>query len=139
MYDVLVCVDEDEDRATRQAETVVSMPLEAEKLNVSVMHVFEDNPSGASVSQVGSVRRVREHVEDAGIDVELLETSGDPAPEIVEAAEEHEVDLVVLAGRKRSATGKLLFGSVTQEVLLDLARPVLVCGSRDEAESGDED
>lgn len=134
MYDVLVCVDEDEDRATRQVETVVSMPFEAEKLNVSVLHVFEDNPSGASVSQVGSVRRVREHLEDVGIDVELLETSGDPTLEIVEAAEEHEVDLVVLAGRKRSATGKLLFGSVTQEVLLDLARPVLVCGSEEEEE-----
>jgi nucleotide-binding universal stress UspA family protein len=41
--------------------------------------------------------------------------------------------MICVAGRKRTPTGKVLFGSVTQAVILDTERPVLVCS----AKSGD--
>jgi len=47
---------------------------------------------------------------------------------IVEAAQEHDVDVIFLAGRKRSPAGKVLFGSVTQGVALSTERPVQICG-----------
>lgn len=43
---------------------------------------------------------------------------------IVELVEELDADLVVVGGRKRSPTGKAVFGSVAQEVLLNSPRPV---------------
>jgi len=134
MYEVLLGVDRSEKRAKAAAGTVADMPLDREETRVSVLHVFGDNPSGASVNQVAAARRARDRLTDAGYDVRLLETSGDPAVGIVDTAEDQDSDLVVVAGRKRSATGKLLFGSTTQEVMLELDRPVLACESPPEAE-----
>lgn len=128
-----MAVDRDETRAKAMARTVGEMPLEADEVTVTLLHVFEDNPTGASVTQVAAVRRARELLEDTGHEVTLAETSGHAASEVVDTAADGDYDLVVLAGRKRSATGKLLFGSTSQEVLLDLAGPVLVC------EAGEED
>jgi nucleotide-binding universal stress UspA family protein len=71
--------------------------------------------------------RWRFHPRRSGATAGEAETSGHAASEIVDTAEDEDFDLVVLAGRKRSATGKFLFGSTSQEVLLDLHGPVLVC------------
>jgi nucleotide-binding universal stress UspA family protein len=92
---------------------------------VTLMHIFQDNPSGASVNQVGAVRRASEVLEDAGVEYSLVEESGDPAEEIVERADELDVDCICVAGRKRSPTGKALFGSVSQSVIIETERSVL--------------
>lgn len=44
---------------------------------------------------------------------------GDKGEVILRAAEDHDCDHVFLPGRKRSPTGKALFGDATQEVLLE--------------------
>jgi len=125
MTDVLLTVDTNEERAAEQAETILDL-FDTEGLEVEILHVFEDNPEGASIQQLGSARRARDMLEDAGVTVTLVEDSGHPAKGIVDRAEELDVDVISLAGRKRSPTGKLVFGSVTQDVLLDTERSVLV-------------
>jgi nucleotide-binding universal stress UspA family protein len=132
MKDVLLGVDDSEARAKAQAETVVDL-FDTDDVRVHILHDFVENPEGASVIQVGAVNRAKEVLEDHGVAIEYHEGSGDPADSIIAAAEELDVDAIVVAGRKRSPTGKLLFGSVTQEVILSTERPVLVC-SRPEAE-----
>lgn len=135
MYEVLLAIDGSEGRALSQARAVASLPNASESLTATLCHVFGENPSGASINQVGAVRRAREFLAGRGLEVELVETSGDPAAEIVAVADERDVDLLCLAGRKRTPAGKVLFGSVTQAVLLGTDRPVLVCdpdGGRDE-------
>lgn len=126
MYEILVAVDESEERAKLQAEAVADMPGR-EEIRATLFHDFTDNPSGASVTQVASVRRARDRLEAAGVEVTLAESSGDPAETILEEAHERDVDCICVAGRKRTPTGKVLFGSVTQAVVLSADRPVLVC------------
>jgi nucleotide-binding universal stress UspA family protein len=125
MTDVLLTVDTNEDRAAEQAETILNL-FDTDDLEVEILHVFEDNPEGASIQQVGAAREARDILEDAGVAVTLMEDSGHPAKAIVDRAEELDVDVISLAGRKRSPTGKLVFGSITQDVLLDTERSVLV-------------
>ncbi|MEA5388955.1 universal stress protein [Haloarculaceae archaeon H-GB2-1] len=60
------------------------------------------------------------------MDVELDESSGKPAESILSEAGKRDVDLVSLSGRKRTPTGKALFGSVTQAVILGADRAVMV-------------
>lgn len=130
MKHLLLAVDTDESRAVAQVETVADL-FEEGSVTAHLLHVFGDNPEGASVTQLGSVHRAESVLEANGIDVEYHEESGDPVDRIVETADAIDVDGVCIAGRKRSAAGKLVFGSVTQGVILNTERPVLVCGAAD--------
>jgi len=48
-----------------------------------------------------------------------IEPEGERAEAILDAAEEDDCDHVFLAGRRRSPTGKALFGDLTQEIVLN--------------------
>lgn len=130
MYRILVALDDTLEHASAQAEAIADMPYEPEDLDVTLLHVFTENTRGASVGQLETTRKMERLLADAGIDPRLDETSGDPSTEILEYASENDVDLIVVGGRKRSPTGKALFGSVTQDVILTTDLPVLVCGKK---------
>lgn len=57
--------------------------------------------------------------------VNVTVRAGDPAEEVVAHAAETGARYIVIGGRKRSPTGKALFGSTTQSVLFDAPVPVL--------------
>jgi len=128
MYHVLLGVDDDEELAGEVADAVVDLPGGPEDVFVSVFHSFVENPSGASATQLGPVRRATEHLEAAGVDHEVLEGSGDPADSILATAEREDVDAVAIGGRSRSPAGKALFGSTAQSVILSADRPVVIAG-----------
>jgi nucleotide-binding universal stress UspA family protein len=125
MYEILVAVDADEQRALKQVEAITNLSEVTENTHVSLLHVFSENPEGASASQIASVRAVKNALEDAGIEVAIRERSGDPAETILRFADELDADLISVSGRKRTPAGKALLGSVSQKVLLDAERPVL--------------
>lgn len=50
---------------------------------------------------------------------------GDVSNQLVDYAEKNDVRYLVVGGRKRSPTGKALFGSTTQSVLLNSTTPVV--------------
>lgn len=60
-----------------------------------------------------------------GNEIETIGRVGDPVEAILGAAEELDAQYVVIGGRKRSPTGKVLFGSTTQSVLLAADRPIV--------------
>lgn len=58
-------------------------------------------------------------------DYEIVGRVGTPRKKVVEYADEVDARYVVVGGRVRSPTGKALFGSVTQSILLNTERPVV--------------
>lgn len=58
-------------------------------------------------------------------DVRPVGRIGDPTEEIMALTDETTPRYLVVGGRKRSPTGKALFGSVTQSIILDADRPVV--------------
>ena len=50
---------------------------------------------------------------------------GDPTEQIVQYALEKDASYVIVGGRKRTPTGKAIFGSITQSVLLEAEQPVV--------------
>jgi len=70
------------------------------------------------------IRTLRERFEASDIDVTHRGAVGDRAAQIVSLAKEEDADLVVVGGRRRSPTGKAVFGSTAQEILLDAPCPV---------------
>ncbi|MEF8828915.1 MAG: universal stress protein [Haloarcula sp.] len=132
MYEIVAGIDKSEARGTAIAEAITEIPMDASEVRVTLLHDFEENPEGASVDQVASIRRAREVLEEAGVEVSLEESSGEPADAILRLADEQDADMIVVAGRKRTPTGKVLFGSVTQSVILGTDRSVLVCSGEKE-------
>ena len=127
MTHIVLAVDDDEARAEESAEGIADLDWDIGSMTVTVLHVFDENPEGANVSQIGAARVARDILEEAGIDVELDEVSGDPTEHIIKYARTHDADAIALAGRKRTPAGKAVFGSVSQSVMLESTIPVLFC------------
>ena len=78
-----------------------------------------------------SARRLARDVLEGSLDeydsevVEPTGRVGDPTEEVLAFASEVDARYVVVGGRRRSPVGKALFGSTTQEVLLESDRPVV--------------
>jgi universal stress protein A len=64
--------------------------------------------------------------EFAGLEVEDLLAHGEPAAEIVRAAEERRADLIVISSHGRAGLGRILFGSTAESVVRHARCPVLV-------------
>jgi nucleotide-binding universal stress UspA family protein len=130
----------DADRTEPLAETVTDIagPTGAD---VVLAHVFTeeeydtvlerlDFPDGADVDpdtvadRHGTVRTLRTALRDAGIHTSVRGSVGAHGDEIVALADEIGADLAVVGGRKRSPTGKAVFGSVAQNVMLNAPCPV---------------
>lgn len=58
-------------------------------------------------------------------EVRRFAPSGEPADDLISAAEELGADLIVIGLRRRSPVGKLILGSNAQRILLDAPCPVL--------------
>lgn len=64
--------------------------------------------------------------EVAGIEVREIIARGDAAAEIVRAAREIDVDLIVISSHGRTGIGRILFGSTAEAVVRHATCPVLV-------------
>jgi nucleotide-binding universal stress UspA family protein len=64
------------------------------------------------------------------LQAEIVVTEGTPAAAILTAAEQHQVDCVVMATHGRSGIRRFVLGSVTEKVIRGSSRPVLAVPSR---------
>jgi nucleotide-binding universal stress UspA family protein len=59
-------------------------------------------------------------------DITTATVDGSPSGEIIDYLTDHDIDQVVIGGRRRSPTGKAVFGSITQKVTLSAPCPVTI-------------
>ncbi|WP_042662599.1 universal stress protein [Haloferax sp. ATB1] len=100
-----------------------------------LVDTLEKEVEGQAVTENREVRRVgAEIIERAAANAELEHDTaeienvvrvGDPAEQITTYADGVDTRYIVVGGRRRSPTGKALFGSVTQRVMLSSEVPVL--------------
>jgi nucleotide-binding universal stress UspA family protein len=131
MHRVLVPVDENVQRATRQAEFVTSMPGVPDELQVKVIHVDPADYEGAKPTELEDIEAAtvaHDRIEDAGIECDNELWEGVIAENILEAARDFNADQIVMSGRDRSGVAKVILGSVTQDVAVSTDRPVTILG-----------
>lgn len=140
LHSILVALGpSDADRIDRIVDTVVDVAAPA-GADVVLAHVFSDeefdsvvdrmdfDADGATPDEVAkrhrTVRDVAGALSDAGIEYAVRGGVGEKGELIVELATEVDADMVVVGGRRRSPTGKAVFGSTAQQVLLESPVPV---------------
>ena len=130
----------DVDRTENLAQAVIDVAKPA-GATVVLAHVFtrdefdevsdrlDYDPMGEiSADEVAArhatIRNLTDHFTDAGVKYQVRGAVGPHGETIVDLAEEVDADRVVVGGRTRSPTGKAVFGSTAQEVMLSSPAPV---------------
>jgi nucleotide-binding universal stress UspA family protein len=138
VYRVLLPVGENEEQARTAAEIASNLPNAEETVEVVVLNVFEEFDVTGEGGQVksedvwdesdypDSVAIVEEYLDARVASSSKRREHGDVAKKILAVADEIDADTIVMCGRKRSPTGKVLFGSTTQSVMLSATCPVTV-------------
>lgn len=116
--------------------------IESEDTTALLLHVFDGDELSSTRENIDAdgslslddlaarksgIVTAKEILEDANIDVEVRGTDQDErADGILAVTDEANVNRLYLYGRKRSPTGKAVFGSTLQQVLLNAPVPVTV-------------
>jgi nucleotide-binding universal stress UspA family protein len=80
----------------------------------------------AHFARSGEMHDIEERLANCGVEFELSQPVGvDAAEELLKAMDRPEAELLVIGIRHRSPVGKLLLGSMSQQLLLECPKPVL--------------
>ncbi|WP_267643365.1 universal stress protein [Haloarchaeobius amylolyticus] len=134
---VLAAID-DSERASRVADEAAKLAAAFDD-ELHLVHVFnrsrlvdvlevtldDEDPAENYEVQQEADRIAAAATADVEYPAETVVRVGDPVTNVVEYAESVDARYIVIGGRKRTPTGKALFGSVTQKVMLNADRPVV--------------
>jgi len=85
-----------------------------------------DSYSDPAFAQADQARDVQARLNTSGVPFEWSQPVGvDAATELLSAMERPNAELLVIGVKHRNPVGKLLLGSVSQQVLLECPKPVL--------------
>ena len=114
-----------------EGHAALAKGIEIAKRRSERLMVVNASPGGpkedASMADAQEVERVEKMLRDAGLNAEFKQfVRGKNAVEEIEVlVESLPASLLIIGLRKRSAVGKLILGSVAQELLLSVSCPVL--------------
>jgi nucleotide-binding universal stress UspA family protein len=104
--------------------------IEEAKLRGTTLKVINSTTGEAYAdprfARSGEVHDVEKRLADCGVEFELTQPVGvDTAEELLKAMDGADAELLVIGIRHRTPVGKLLLGSVSQQLLLECPKPVL--------------
>lgn len=137
MYRVLIVIGKNKSMNQAVVDSVLNLPGTSEELEVFLLSVEQEYGTSGDGAYVESgkptdkkldevLNTAAEWFEATDVSIERKRTKGDPAESILETAKSVNADCIAIGGQKRSPTGKVLFGDITQSVLLNAECPVLV-------------
>ncbi|WP_254839186.1 universal stress protein [Natronomonas marina] len=143
---------DDEKRAESLATAAIEVAGGAEAV-VVLLHVFTESayeegvreagydpedppPAHTLASRLQAVDAIAALLEAAGVEHRVRGEVGDEPEGILRGAEAVGADRLLIGGRRRSPTGKAVFGSTAHRVLMNAGCPVTFV--RDGASAGDE-
>jgi nucleotide-binding universal stress UspA family protein len=116
---------------TPEGEAALTQAItEARKSNSTLVLINSSKgeaPVDNRFAQDGDIQDIEKRLAGQGIEylIKRPVRGHDAAAEVLDAAEEHNAELIVIGLRRRTPVGKLILGSNAQRILLDAHCPVL--------------
>ena len=110
------------------AQTALSHALElcrATGATLVLLHV-RDAHSGSEEAAWRYLQHMQRQHEGQGVPIALVVRGGAVAAAIIGAADEEQIDIIVMATHGRSGLQRVVYGSVAEQVLRGSQRPVLL-------------
>jgi nucleotide-binding universal stress UspA family protein len=108
-------------------ETAITEARKSQKLLVVVNSSRGDALVDRRYVQGEDIAAVADRLKAEGVEHLILQPvrGNGAASEVLQAADEHQADLIVIGLRKRTPVGKLIMGSTAQQILLEADCPIL--------------
>ncbi|MBX7443999.1 MULTISPECIES: universal stress protein [unclassified Arthrobacter] len=116
---------------TPEGEAALAQAITEARKNNSTLVVINSSKGEAAVdnrfAQDDDIQGIEQRLATQGIQhvIKRPVRGHDAAAEVLDAAEEHKADLIVIGLRRRTPVGKLIMGSTSQRILLEADCPVL--------------
>lgn len=116
---------------TPEGEAALTRAIAEAKKNSSTLLVINSSKGDALVdnryAQEPEIQSVEDRLAIQGVEHVIRQPvrGHDAAAEVLDAAEEHNAQLIVIGLRRRTPVGKLILGSTSQRILLEADCPVL--------------
>ncbi|MBV0902708.1 universal stress protein [Haloarcula salina] len=129
-----VAIEEAEALAEAFDDTVhvVHALTRSEFLDLGITSAQAEEPLDMGQVRSAAAEMAEDAVSDLSVPYETVGLVGKPSDEVVKYAEEQDASYVTVSPRKRSRTGKVLFGSVAQSILLNASCPVVTSTVQEE-------
>lgn len=139
---ITVAVGPTEAKRTDEVTRALLDVAEPTDATVVLLHVFTESafqdgvvsagydeadppPPDTLASRLQSIDHISATLREHGVEHRIRGEVGDETEAIIGAVEATDTDLVLVGGRRRSATGKAVFGSTAHRVLMNAPCPVL--------------
>ncbi|MFD1570833.1 universal stress protein [Halorubrum laminariae] len=120
-------VDEAAELAAAFDDTVhvVHALTRSEFLDLGITSAQAEEPKDMNEIREAASDMAEEAITDIGVPYETVGLVGGAAEEVVRYADEQDARYIVVSPKRRSQTGKVLFGSAAQSIILNASVPVL--------------
>lgn len=98
--------------------------VDGESAKADVLH--HNDPFEIDMARKEKIRQVREQFESSDFDYELTILHGEPGPTLVEFANDHEFDCVIVGSRGLNKLQTFILGSVSHKLAKRVQCPVLI-------------
>ncbi|RDZ65656.1 universal stress protein [Haloferax sp. Atlit-12N] len=104
---------------------VVHALTRSEFVDLGLTSAQAEEPKDMAEIRSAAAEMAEDAVPELSVPYETVGLVGNPAEEVTEYADEQDASYIVVSPRRRSRTGKMLFGSVAQSILLNASCPVV--------------
>ncbi|MFS0674676.1 universal stress protein [Ornithinibacillus sp. 179-J 7C1 HS] len=136
MFKKILCAADGSDHSLRAGEKAFELASLSQESKVDIIYVVDPKHSKEEVlnnwgkdtedARKEKLALIIQKAKKSGIDFEVVFLNGDPGPTIVNHANKHDYDMIVIGSRGLNSFQEMVLGSVSHKVAKRANSPVLI-------------